>query len=191
MRRRDAFSGAEKRREFGAEQTVGAGRVACGRREKQPAAYRSRLFSKERGAQKRLGAMPFPSLHLFGGKRKAPVFAARRAGSQRVQCSRRRRLRVFGPARGRSEALPASPIQWGAALSRSAVGARKDKGAAPRPQPTKAIISNEQKSGIRKGSNRASTGKVGALLLSIYRIIASLRFCNCRSIMEASGGAGQ
>ena len=36
------------------------------------------------------------------------------------------------------------------------------------PQPTKAIISNEQKSGIRKGSNRASTGKVGALLLSIY-----------------------
>ena len=40
------------------------------------------------------------------------------------------------------------------------------------PQPTKAIISNEQKSGIRKGSNRASTGKVGALLLSI----ASLRF---------------
>ena len=28
------------------------------------------------------------------------------------------------------------------------------------PQPTKAIISNEQKSGIRKGSNRASTGKV-------------------------------
>ena len=59
------------------------------------------------------------------------------------------------------------------------------------PQPTKAIISNEQKSGIRKGSNRASTGKVGALLLSIYRIIASLRFCNCRSIMEASGGAGQ
>lgn len=50
------------------------------------------------------------------------------------------------------------------------------------PQPTKAIISNEQKSGIRKGSNRASTGKVGALLLSIYiyiyiySIIASLRF---------------
>ena len=45
-------------------------------------------------------------------------------------------------------------------------------------QPTKAIISNEQKSGIRKGSNRASTGKVGALLLSIYiySIIASLRF---------------
>lgn len=37
------------------------------------------------------------------------------------------------------------------------------------PQPTKAIISNEQKSGIRKGSNRASTGKVGALLLSIYK----------------------
>ena len=36
------------------------------------------------------------------------------------------------------------------------------------PQPTKAIISNEQKSGIRKGSNRASTGKVGALLLSVY-----------------------
>ncbi len=58
-------------------------------------------------------------------------------------------------------------------------------------QPTKAIISNEQKSGIRKGSNRASTGKVGALLLSAYSIIASLRFCNCRSIMEASGGAGQ
>ena len=50
-------------------------------------------------------------------------------------------------------------------------------------QPTKAIISNEQKSGIRKGSNRASTGKVGALLLSAYSIIASLRFCNCRSIM--------
>lgn len=46
------------------------------------------------------------------------------------------------------------------------------------PQPTKALISNEQKSGIRKGSNRASTGKVGALLLSvyIYSIIASLRF---------------
>ena len=44
------------------------------------------------------------------------------------------------------------------------------------PQPTKAIISNEQKSGICKGSNRASTGKVGALLLSIYSIIASLRF---------------
>lgn len=64
MRRRDAFSGAEKRREFGAEQTVGAGRVACGRREKQPAAYRSRLFSKARGAQKRLGngyAVPQPS----------------------------------------------------------------------------------------------------------------------------------
>lgn len=38
----------------------------------------------------------------------------------------------------------------------------------PMPQPTKAIISNEQKSGIRKGSNRASTGKVGALLLSVY-----------------------
>ena len=36
------------------------------------------------------------------------------------------------------------------------------------PQPTKEIISNEQKSGIRKGSNRASTGKVGALLLSVY-----------------------
>lgn len=35
-------------------------------------------------------------------------------------------------------------------------------------QPTNAIISNEQKSGIRKGSNRASTGKVGALLLSAY-----------------------
>lgn len=42
------------------------------------------------------------------------------------------------------------------------------KGNAPMPQPTKAIISNEQKSGIRKGSNRASTGKVGALLLSVY-----------------------
>jgi len=35
-------------------------------------------------------------------------------------------------------------------------------------QPTKAIISDEQKSGIRKGSNRASTGKAGALLLSAY-----------------------
>ncbi len=42
------------------------------------------------------------------------------------------------------------------------------KGLAAMPQPTKAIISNEQKSGIRKGSNRASTGKVGALLLSVY-----------------------
>ena len=41
-------------------------------------------------------------------------------------------------------------------------------GALIMPQPTKAIISNEQKSGIRKGSNRASTGKVGALLLSVY-----------------------
>lgn len=75
MRRRDAFSGAEKRREFGAEQTVGAGALrACGRgrcaggvlrqSEEQPAAYRSRLFSKERGAQKRLGngyAVPQPS----------------------------------------------------------------------------------------------------------------------------------
>lgn len=44
------------------------------------------------------------------------------------------------------------------------IGKRRDK----MPQPTKAIISNEQKSGIRKGSNRASTGKVGALLLSVY-----------------------
>ena len=42
------------------------------------------------------------------------------------------------------------------------------KGVCRMPQPTKAIISNEQKSGIRKGSNRASTGKVGALLLSVY-----------------------
>ena len=32
------------------------------------------------------------------------------------------------------------------------------------PQPTKAIISNEQKSGIRKGSNRASTGKGWSLI---------------------------
>lgn len=53
---------------------------------------------------------------------------------------------------------------------------RKNRTANVMPQPTKAIISNEQKSGIRKGSNRASTGKVGALLLSIYSIIASLRF---------------
>lgn len=59
------------------------------------------------------------------------------------------------------------------------------------PQPTKAIISKKQKSGIRKGSNRASTGKVGALLLSIYSIIVSLRFCNRLGIMEASGGAVQ
>ena len=43
----------------------------------------------------------------------------------------------------------------------------KNRGYQQMPQPTKAIISNEQKSGIRKGSNRASTGKVGALLLSI------------------------
>ena len=42
------------------------------------------------------------------------------------------------------------------------------------PQPTKAIISNEQKSGIRKGSNRASTGKVGALLLSAYLVYSHL-----------------
>lgn len=45
---------------------------------------------------------------------------------------------------------------------------KKNKERLPMPQPTKAIISNEQKSGIRKGSNRASTGKVGALLLSVY-----------------------
>lgn len=44
----------------------------------------------------------------------------------------------------------------------------KKEGTATMPQPTKAIISNEQKSGIRKGSNRASTGKVGAFLLSVY-----------------------
>ena len=44
----------------------------------------------------------------------------------------------------------------------------KLKRALQMPQPTKAIISNEQKSGIRKGSNRASTGKVGALFLSVY-----------------------
>lgn len=44
----------------------------------------------------------------------------------------------------------------------------KKRGGQKMPQPTKAIISNEQKSGIRKGSNRASTGKVGALLLSVY-----------------------
>ena len=44
----------------------------------------------------------------------------------------------------------------------------KEKAGNAMPQPTKAIISNEQKSGIRKGSNRASTGKVGALLLSVY-----------------------
>lgn len=43
-----------------------------------------------------------------------------------------------------------------------------EKNVSGMPQPTKAIISNEQKSGIRKGSNRASTGKVGALLLSVY-----------------------
>ena len=45
---------------------------------------------------------------------------------------------------------------------------RKKESGPGMPQPTKAIISNEQKSGIRKGSNRASTGKVGALLLSVY-----------------------
>ena len=45
---------------------------------------------------------------------------------------------------------------------------QKTKDGQQMPQPTKAIISNEQKSGIRKGSNRASTGKVGALLLSVY-----------------------
>ena len=52
-------------------------------------------------------------------------------------------------------------------MSRRKLRTRAD-GERVMPQPTKAIISNEQKSGIRKGSNRASTGKVGALLLSIY-----------------------
>lgn len=63
---------------------------------------------------------------------------------------------IQGPAEG--VISPAGPV----------VGLAPKKADARMPQPTKAIISNEQKSGIRKGSNRASTGKVGALLLSIY-----------------------
>ena len=62
---------------------------------------------------------------------------------------------IQGPAEG--VISPAGPV-----------GLAPKKADARMPQPTKAIISNEQKSGIRKGSNRASTGKVGALLLSIY-----------------------
>ena len=65
------------------------------------------------------------------------------------------RFSVSGDFRG----LKLKVIIWNDAIKRKA---------ALMPQPTKAIISNEQKSGIRKGSNRASTGKVGALLLSVY-----------------------
>ena len=39
-----------------------------------------------------------------------------------------------------------------------------------------------------KASNKALTQKVGALLLSIHNIIASLNFCTCISIMKVSGG---
>ena len=51
-------------------------------------------------------------------------------------------------------------------------------------QPTKAIISNEQKSGIRKGSNRASTGKVGAFFafLQLPEYNGSVR--RCRTMKE-------
>ena len=69
----------------------------------------------------------------------------------------------------RYEKSPAGRL--GFRLSKKAKKQKKRPGkkrAAAMPQPTKAIISNEQKSGIRKGSNRASTGKVGALLLSVY-----------------------
>ena len=58
------------------------------------------------------------------------------------------------------------PFKQGVRGSNPRRGTKKRSTAMP--QPTKAIISNEQKSGIRKGSNRASTGKVGALLLSVY-----------------------
>lgn len=59
---------------------------------------------------------------------------------------------------------------------------RNKNGAVLMPQPTKAIISNEQKSGIRKGSNRASTGKVGALLLTTSLNMRKREFAVLRSV---------
>ena len=59
------------------------------------------------------------------------------------------------------------------------------------PQPGKAIISKHSKMAFAKVSNKALTQKVGALLLSIYNIIASLNFCTCISIMKVSGGVRQ
>lgn len=59
------------------------------------------------------------------------------------------------------------------------------------PQPGKAIISKHRKMAFAKASNKALTLKVGALLFSIYNVIASLNFCTSISIMKASGGVRQ